>query len=320
MLFADWYHAEAVELKESKILELVGFKCCRCRRIRSPVCPYSDKSDALNKKQVEVRKIRIKPPKQESVEKNPELVVVSQHVNNHANTNLPKKEEVACVASNNPLLFTHSRAEQNAKYGADVNFEWNTGILSGSGPQKLPVRRQNKRETDQDLHSLASESFHIEVPNSGGNTAEKLVPSPVEWGASSEGFDEGAAFDYGGLNYEDMEFEPQTYFSFNELLASDDGGTLAGIESSENAAETWENFSLFPSEEVAHASANEQDPNFSISSVDLVVPCKMCSHTEPYPNLSCQICGLQIHSHCSPWDEESYKDDCWKCGNCREWR
>lgn len=317
---SNWYHAEAIELEESKILELVGFKCCRCRRIRSPVCPYSDKSDAINKKQLEERKIRIRPPKQGSVEKNPELVV-SQNVNmDHSNSILPKKEEVAYVASNDPLHFTHLRAEQPTKYGANANFELNSGILSGSGPQKLPVRRHNKRETDTDLHSLASESSHIEVTISGGNTAEKLVPSPAEWGVSTEGFDEDVVFDYGGLNYEDMEFEPQTYFSFNELLASDDGGTLAGIEaSSGNAAEPWENFSLFPSDDVAHASDNQQDPTISIRPVD-VVPCKMCSHTEPYPDLSCQICGLQIHSHCSPWDEDSYNDVCWKCGNCREWR
>ncbi|PSR95231.1 DDT domain-containing protein [Actinidia chinensis var. chinensis] len=36
----NWYHAEAVELEESKIAELVGFKCCRRRRIRTPMCPY----------------------------------------------------------------------------------------------------------------------------------------------------------------------------------------------------------------------------------------------------------------------------------------
>ncbi|GAB4824773.1 hypothetical protein Ancab_007639, partial [Ancistrocladus abbreviatus] len=36
----DWHHADAVELDESRILDLLGFECCRCRRIKSPVCPY----------------------------------------------------------------------------------------------------------------------------------------------------------------------------------------------------------------------------------------------------------------------------------------
>ncbi|KAL6577433.1 hypothetical protein OROMI_011709 [Orobanche minor] len=35
-----WFHADALELDETKIFLLVGFKCCKCRRIRSPICPY----------------------------------------------------------------------------------------------------------------------------------------------------------------------------------------------------------------------------------------------------------------------------------------
>ena len=42
MGFTGWYHAEALELEESKIFYVLGFKCCRCRKIKSPVCPYSD--------------------------------------------------------------------------------------------------------------------------------------------------------------------------------------------------------------------------------------------------------------------------------------
>ncbi|XP_043724996.1 DDT domain-containing protein PTM-like [Telopea speciosissima] len=37
-----WYHADAVQLKESEIFDVVGFRCCRCQRKGSPLCPYMD--------------------------------------------------------------------------------------------------------------------------------------------------------------------------------------------------------------------------------------------------------------------------------------
>ena len=43
MVFTEWYHAEALELEESRLSCVLGFKCCRCRRIKSSVCPYSSK-------------------------------------------------------------------------------------------------------------------------------------------------------------------------------------------------------------------------------------------------------------------------------------
>ncbi|MCD7464186.1 hypothetical protein HAX54_052258 [Datura stramonium] len=49
-----WYHAEAVGLEESKISEVVGFKCCRCRRIRIPICPYLDPK---SKRQLEEKRM-----------------------------------------------------------------------------------------------------------------------------------------------------------------------------------------------------------------------------------------------------------------------
>ncbi|KAL5081861.1 hypothetical protein RYX36_010282 [Vicia faba] len=39
-----WYHAEALELEESQIFSVLGFKCSRCRKIKSPACPYSQAS------------------------------------------------------------------------------------------------------------------------------------------------------------------------------------------------------------------------------------------------------------------------------------
>lgn len=57
--FIDWFHA--VELDESNIFEVVGFKCCKCPRLRSCVCLYllPEKKVALEKKMM------MEVPKQE---------------------------------------------------------------------------------------------------------------------------------------------------------------------------------------------------------------------------------------------------------------
>lgn len=39
---SKWYHADALQLEEAQIFDLVGYKCCQCRRKASPKCPYAD--------------------------------------------------------------------------------------------------------------------------------------------------------------------------------------------------------------------------------------------------------------------------------------
>ncbi|CBI17094.3 unnamed protein product, partial [Vitis vinifera] len=280
----NWYHAEAVELEESKILEVVGFKCCKCRRIRSPVCPYMDQ---------ELKKVEVKKPQWEP------------------NTPMSQTEEEVVVEDDDPLLFSRSRVEQITEHDTEVDFERNA---AGPGPQKLPVRRHMKRENEVDGLS-GNDQCQIES-NHHLNTAELASSPHLEWDASIDGLEDEMIFDY-----ENMEFEPQTYFSFTELLASDDGGQLEGIDAS-----NWENLSYGISQDKVPeqcgmgTSCNQQQPtNFEEPAVN-IMQCRMCLKTEPSPSLSCQICGLWIHSHCSPWVEESSWEDGWRCGNCREWR
>ncbi|CAI9778346.1 unnamed protein product [Fraxinus pennsylvanica] len=124
--------------------------------------------------------------------------------------------------------------------------------------------------------------------------------------------------DYDCLGFADTEFEPQTYFSFNELLDSEDAGGSTGAEISEIPTEIWENPSGFPQNEALKISYNNEEPVISID-IDLHIPCQICSHTDPFPDLSCQICGVCIYSHCSPWDQQLPQEDGWRCGSCREW-
>lgn len=304
----NWYHAEAVELEESKILEVVGFKCCKCRRIRSPVCPYMDQE----LKKVEVKKPRLRTSKSG----NPGMDSISGPIFEHLkewepNTPMSQTEEEVVVEDDDPLLFSRSRVEQITEHDTEVDFERNA---AGPGPQKLPVRRHMKRENEVDGLS-GNDQCQIES-NHHLNTAELASSPHLEWDASIDGLEDEMIFDY-----ENMEFEPQTYFSFTELLASDDGGQLDGIDAS-----NWENLSYGISQDKVPeqcgmgTSCNQQQPtNFEEPAVN-IMQCRMCSKTEPSPSLSCQICGLWIHSHCSPWVEESSWEDGWRCGNCREWR
>ncbi|KAK4492240.1 hypothetical protein RD792_003041 [Penstemon davidsonii] len=325
----SWFHAEALELNESKFLSLVGFKCCKCRRIKSPICPYLDpeKKKALERKQA---------PKMEVFETDFDS---SEHHKDEGLGHAPLTREADVIVSLSEL-------EQCTEGKSEVDYGWNDA--SGPGPRKLQVRRQTKQEQNGNFaypeHSAPFESnilksteklpvrrhtkkennldsystinsFH--VPSEANVVQDSLSPQ-IQWVVSEENLDEGMTMDFDTIGFDDLDFEPQTYFSFNELLASDDGGRTVGNEPTGNVTENWENPSVFPEIEISY---DQEEPIISLETSDnLIVACKICSHTEPCPDRCCQICGMWIHSHCSPWVESSSWDDGWRCGNCREWR
>ncbi|XP_020552432.1 DDT domain-containing protein PTM-like [Sesamum indicum] len=353
-----WYHADAVELDESKIFYLVGFKCSKCRRIKSPVCPYLDPE----KKKALEDKMESKVPKLEIPNNNAR--VISEHLKEQglAYSALPTKTEVIHAGADDPLLLSRSEVEQRTDM-SEVDCGWDNSNVSYSGPRKLPVRRHIKQEKDvysprppdpfQVEISAASEANvfnstrklpvrrHIKRENnsdcnsainlyqvdastpSEANTMSSVQDSlspQTQLVVSKEEFDDGITLDYDCLGYDDMEFEPQTYFSFHELLASDDVGRSNSNESPENVLENWEGSAVLPENGTLEISYDQEEPIISVGTTIEIIPCNICSHTDPCPDLSCQICGVWIHSHCSPWLESSSWEDGWRCGNCRKWR
>lgn len=290
-----WYHAEAIELEESKIFDVQGFKCCRCRRIRSPLCPYKDpdSSKPSSKKQQRTRSSKNR--------RNREIDCVSLTGSDYepSTPSLVTKEELF-IDPDDPLLFSLSKVEQTTDR-SDGDLECNNAA-SGPVPQKLPVRRQVKHE--KDLDDFAENSLpQIEVsePFENNPTDEGALSPRAEWNLSGNGFDEEMMFDYADLNYEDMEFEPQTYFSFTELLASDEANGDEKLGNGEN---------------------DQQEVAISVEpAVDVVMPCTICLLREPAPELSCQICGTRMHTSCVPWADQlsSSCQDSWQCPHCREW-
>ncbi|XP_052184924.1 DDT domain-containing protein PTM-like [Diospyros lotus] len=306
-----WYHAEALELEESKIFNLVGFKCCKCRRIRSPVCPYLDPE---SKKTLEAKKPRARILKAGNSEVEPDNGTIYEQPKDLESSPpmLPANEE---VAEDDPLLFSLSMVEEFAEQNSETDFEWNTVAATPcTAPQKLPVRRHMKNEMNVDEISTSNlPQVELSTPierNNLLNPAEESLSPHMDWDVSKNESDDGV-LDYDGLNYEDMEFEPQTYFSFTELLASDDGRQVDEVNTFREGFQ----------DQFGAGINNQQEPSISVEYGSDIVPCRICSRTEPSADLSCQICGICIHSHCSPWVEPSSSmEGNWRCGTCREWQ
>ncbi|KAL9171363.1 hypothetical protein ABFS82_04G204400 [Erythranthe guttata] len=353
---SSWYHAEALEFDESKILCVVGYKCCKCRRIKNPKCPYSDKKDKKNKK-ISKGKIESNAPNLDFNEMNSNSRLISEHlmeVKKPAAS--PTKVEFIHVQEEDPLCTSLSEVKQFTDATLKVEYELNSSNVSCSGPRKLPVRRHIKQEMDSsfqvgisapcetnvshpteklvirrhikrennsDFHSPINSTFEVEVPNpSEANAVQEdpLLPNQAQWDVSKGNFDDVITLDYDDcLGYDNMEFEPQTYFSFNELL-SDDGEPANGNGPLFDAMENWEDLSVLPDNGNLEISYDQEEPIISVETPIEISPCNICSHTEPCPDLSCQMCGVWIHSHCSPWLESSSWENGWRCGNCREWR
>ncbi|GAA0151054.1 hypothetical protein LIER_09856 [Lithospermum erythrorhizon] len=289
----NWFHADAVGLQEEKIFDLVGFKCCKCRRIRLPTCPYS----ALS----EVKRLRVKGPKLENMAIRPIHGSMEEQQDF-----LIRSEGISHFAHDDPLLISSSEVHPQMYYECN--------IATVSAPQKLPVRRSAKREKD-DLftadgsgYAASSTSFDGKI----GDSVEELALPLVEWDVSANGFDDNMMFDFDCLDNVDADFEPQTYFSFNELLAADDGGLLQGMEPSADATENWEMSNAIQRND--HPASLDNQPGGPPISV-----CFICSDRDPPPDHFCQTCGAWIHINCSPWVEPPSVDGGWRCGNCRGW-
>lgn len=304
-----WHHADAVELDESKLSTLVGYKCCRCRRIKTPVCPYADKST----KKPEIKKLRIKGPKEETVLADSASEAISEQADSLPSTPMSLMEDDVFIPVDDPLLSV-SKVEQIAEPEADDHFEWNTPF--GPGPQKLPVRRHIKNERDDD-GLIWSDYSAAQLPAS--DETKNIANSHFEWDVPNGGLEDGAALDYENFNFENTDYEPQTYFSFTELLEDDDS-QFGGVDV---CGDAWEDLPCeysqngFP-EHCEMGSIIDHVPATSMQAA-IEATCNICLQTAPVPDLACQICGLQIHSQCSPGEEVS-QGDSWRCINCRGWR
>ncbi|CAN0916628.1 DDT domain-containing protein PTM [Linum grandiflorum] len=298
---AKWLHAEAVELDESRLSDVVGFKCCRCRRIRRHQCPYKEEEPVTSSKKSEKKQSKKKLLKQE--------IQTMEYDPPSTPTFLPaqQQQQLPVVPNDDPLLSNILKVEQVTSEqeleSVDAS-EWEDS--NGQWPRKLPVRRQMKnQEGETEFHQPLESSSSIPAePNSfvTGPMDQEYDVTSIDWnglGGNDEGF-----------NFEDMEFEPQTYFSFTELLEEEEANPNPGQQP---APET----EAFP--DVALTGWNEYESGGGDFFID-PSPCSFCSKTDPLPDISCEICGMIMHSGCAFEVQLLPYAGNWRCGGCREWR
>lgn len=323
-----WFHGDSVNLKESQVTDLVGFKCGKCRRKVQPKCPYVEQSS----KKFKSNKVHaIQPPASITHKNSPaEPPVKPFH-----------SSDDDLMLFHDPLLSSRAKVEpveqiENQTSDA-VKLDASQLLLKSN--QKLSVRRaQTKNDSDLLTNSdggAATQATDSEDLNNVSVSSE--FSSPVlEWDFSQgdgwvggdEVADANSNFPWtepndenGGEGEHDDGFEPQTYFSFSELLVPEDNSLL---DENQQIGATFDELlaNSVPEDEPGSGLwlQAEHQPQPLIGGE--VVMCDKCKGCDPAPDMTCEICGLCIHSYCSPWmeNEESYEAGFWKCGNCREWR
>ncbi|XP_020231011.1 DDT domain-containing protein PTM [Cajanus cajan] len=298
-----WYHAEAVELEESKLFDVLGFKCCKCRRIKSPVCPYSD----LLLKTQEGKKSQTRASKKEHLGADSDSGTPIDMRACEPATPIYPAEDVS-RQDNDHLLFSLSNVELITEPKLDADVEGNT--VSGSGHPKLPLRRQFKPESDF--------SGNLHASNEMVSKSVKDLSPSVEYGsADCNLLLNGSEI----VKYELVDdFEPHKYFSLTGRLRSDNNSQFEEASASGDFSGYLKNSCTLGVPEECRTVNLASNCGPTISLQENVNNCEQCSKKEPAPDLCCEICGIWIHSQCSPWVESPPRLGSWRCGNCREWR
>lgn len=288
----------------------MGFKCCKCRRIKSPDCPYDDRAYEGASEKLQSLDAKLEQSRLESDAEN----VSNSNDYYDATTPLYMSDEIF-TDEEDPFLQASSKVEQII----DENNEAESGHLMALAqqPQKLPVRRQIKQEgmvggpIDESRMSLPLQ-YDMSIST---DPVEPSSSPALAWDISGSGLDGEILFDYEDFNYEDMEFEPQTYFSFTELLAD-------GEADVKDVPGKWEDMSATGIQDgvVEQEQFVALDNGVETNAASFVAHCVMCSQSEPFPDLYCEVCGIYVHCFCSPWEEMEPVEGNWRCGDCRDWR
>lgn len=235
-----WYHADAVELDESRLFDLLGFRCCKCRRIKSPTCPYTD---PVKKPVSEGRNLRRSAPKQGS---------------------LGLDDQPVRLEGANPF-GSLSRAEHVTD---DPTTEVNINSFPGS--RNISVGRHLMQNTT--VVFLPENNFSVGLST---NLVENSLLPAVE-SSSCKGLNI-CRNDLDGVmsDIEDMEFEPQNYIARTVFGTSDDSQkNVDGVELPMTVTENLKKSSTLPSNgkfEEYGASTNQQECRDSLADRKSVV-------------------------------------------------
>ncbi|XP_062201843.1 DDT domain-containing protein PTM-like [Phragmites australis] len=324
----NWFHGDALQLEEEKIVELVAYRCCRCRRRAIPQCPHSD--DYMK----------------------PEPEISEQTFAMSSQSTMLSSEETFALSDQDPLLASYGIVEPIGEETVDADLSMNMASFTPGSNQKLSIRRaqvKNCEYLDQSGRPVNDYYIQNQTPGNANinfshtnefslSEADSVDASELLGWDFSQGTAYAAPPDF-TANYQSNdtrcgsfvmeEFEPQTYFSFTELLEADDSqldnafGMSNGLQDDGNCKGSFDQQGVCFDEMsfmVEEGSSNINFPTNDPSPDE--VACNKCEISQPPPDLKCAVCGLHIHRHCSPWEESVQPAESanWSCGACREWR
>jgi hypothetical protein len=320
----NWFHGDALQLEDERIGELVAYRCCRCRRRAIPQCPHSDDYTK------------------------PEAEFSEQTVATSSQSTMLSSEETFPLADQDPLLASYGIVEP-IREEVDADLSTNMVSFAPGSNQKLSVRRAQTKNCEYlDQAGIPVNEYYIQnQPPGNGNISfsnmNEYSFSEADSVDASEllgwDFSQGTAYADSTANHQANDtscgsfatdqYEPQTYFSFTELLEADDTqldnafGMSTGLQDDGNCTGNFDqqgagfdDMSFMIEDGASNMNFPTDDPS------PAVVACHKCQNTEPPPDLKCAVCDLHIHRQCSPWDENvlpTARGD-WSCGACREWR
>jgi len=323
----NWFHGDALQLEDERIGELVAYQCCRCRRRAIPQCPHSDDYTK------------------------PEPEFSEQTVATSSQSTMLSSEETFALADQDPLLASYGIVEPVGEETVDADLSANMLSFASGSNQKLSIRRAQTKNCEYLDQARSMNAYYIQdQPPGTGNInfshMNEFSFSEADSMDASEllgwDFSQGtayAALPYPTANHQAKDnscgsfamdqYEPQTYFSFTELLEADDTqldnafGMSTGLQDDGNCTGNFNQQGAGFDEMSFMIEDGASNMNFPTDhpSPDLVA-CHKCQNTEPPPDLKCAVCDLHIHRQCSPWDENVLPAETgnWSCGACREWR
>uniref|UniRef100_A0A6V7QWP2 DDT domain-containing protein n=1 Tax=Ananas comosus var. bracteatus TaxID=296719 RepID=A0A6V7QWP2_ANACO len=230
----SWYHADALQVEEAQIFDLVGFKCCKCRRKGSPKCPYAD-------------------PHYKKPEPEPSSNGNANQANKFNNLDhstmlrsLPRGEDLV-ITDDDPLLSSSERVESFARQTPETELQLHTPMSTSQSHNKLSIRRPQVKCTtdicrgvntiqngstssylaDFEEFLAAEQANSTDPPENSSSLLEWDFPEVEGYGVAVNDANDATGDSYQwnnpeGGNFDDAEYEPQTYFSFTELLAAED--------------------------------------------------------------------------------------------------
>ncbi|KAF8706535.1 hypothetical protein HU200_030817 [Digitaria exilis] len=324
----NWFHGDALQLEDERIGELVAYRCCRCRRRAIPQCPHSDDYTK------------------------PEPEISEQTVATSSQSTMLSSEETFALADQDPLLSSYGIVQAVGEETVDADLSTNNMLSFASGSnRKLSIRRAQTKNCEYLDQARSVNGYYIQdQPSGNGNInfshMNEYSFSEADSVDASEllgwDFSQGTAYaappdstanqqanDTSRGSFAVDQYEPQTYFSFTELLEADDTqldnafGMSSGQQDDGNCTGNFgqhgagfDEMSFMIEDGASNMNFPADDPS------PVVVACQKCQNTEPPPDLKCAVCNLHIHRECSPWEENAQPAEGgdWSCGGCREWR